>query len=192
MRRIPVALLAFRAIAGPVLLAGAIARMPGLLLATILVMAFLSDVFDGIIARRLGVATDSLRSADSIVDTFFYIAAVIALWLYAPGVILANTTGILIIIILELARQLLERMKYGRMAAYHFWSAKAWGVALAFGFTEAFITGAPGPLFRIAIVVGIVADIEGLIASMILSKWHHDIPHIWRALAIQKAEAAQD
>ena len=192
MRRIPVALVVFRAIAGPLLLAGAAARMPGYVLASILVLAFLSDVFDGIIARRLGVATEKLRSVDSIVDTFFYIAAVIALWLFAPNVIIANTTGILIIVVLEAARQLLERMKYGRMAAYHFWSAKAWGVMLAFGFTEAFLTGEPGPLFRIAIIVGIVADVEGFVASLILSKWHHDIPHIWRALEIQKSELAQE
>jgi phosphatidylglycerophosphate synthase len=188
IRIVPAALVVFRAIAGPVLVVAAIARGPGLLLATILVLAFLSDVFDGIIARRIGVATERLRSADSIVDTFFYISAVIALWLYAPNVILANTTGILVIIVLEVARQVLERIKYGRMAAYHFWSAKAWGVVLAFGFTEAFLTGAPGPLFRIAIMVGIVADLEGFAASLILSKWHHDIPHIWKAIAIEKAE----
>jgi hypothetical protein len=62
---------------------------------------------------------------------------------------------------------------------------------LAFGFTEAFLTGEPGPLFQIAIIVGIVADIEGFAASMILSKWHHDIPHIWKAVSIQKSEAAE-
>jgi CDP-diacylglycerol--glycerol-3-phosphate 3-phosphatidyltransferase len=192
MKRIPFALVVLRAIAGPALVVAAIARMSGFSLATILVLAFLSDVFDGIVARKLGVATERLRSADSIVDTFFYIAAVIALWLYAPNVLIANTTGILIIIVLEVARQVLERMKYGRMAAYHFWSAKAWGVMLAFGFAEAFLTGTTGPLFRAAIIVGIVADTEGLIASMILSRWHHDIPHIWRAVAIQKSEASQD
>jgi len=191
MKSVPVALVVFRAIAGPLLLFGAIQRASGYALAGILVLAFLSDVFDGIIARRLGVATEGLRSADSIVDTFFYICAVIALWLYAPGVILANTTGILVLVILEIARQVLERIKYGRMAAYHFWSAKAWGVMLAFGFTEAFLTGEPGPLFQIAIIVGIVADIEGFAASMILSKWHHDIPHIWKAVSIQKSEAAE-
>lgn len=189
MRRVPFALVVFRAIAGPLLVSAAILRAPGVLLAAILVLAFLSDVFDGIIARRLGVATERLRSADSIVDTFFYIAAVIALWLYAPSVLIANTTGILIIVVLEVARQALERIKYGRMAAYHFWSAKAWGVMLALGFIEAFLTGAPGPLFRIAIIVGIVADVEGFVASLILSRWHHDIPHIWKAVAIDRAES---
>lgn len=191
LKSIPVALVVFRAIAGPVLVAASIARMSGVFLATILVLAFLSDVFDGIIARKLGVATDGLRLADSVVDTVFYIAAVIALWLYAPNVLISHATGILVIIVLEIARQVLERIKYGRMAAYHFWSAKAWGVMLAFGFTEAFLTGAPGPLFQTAIIVGIVADVEGFIASLILSKWHHDLPHIGKAIAIERATTAR-
>lgn len=181
------ALLVFRAIAGPALVVAAIAGAPGIVLAGILVLGFVSDVFDGVIARRLGIATEGLRSADSVIDTIFYISAVIALVIHAPGVIGANTTGIAIVIILEVARQVLERIKYGRMAAYHMWTAKAWGVALAIGFSEAFITGAPGPLFRIAIIVGIIADLEGFAGSLILSSWHHDVPSLWHAITIEKS-----
>lgn len=152
IRQIPVALLVFRAIAGPVLIVAAIAGASGVFLAAVLVLAFLSDVFDGIIARRLAVATEGLRSADSIIDTFFYIAAVIALWLHAPNAILANTTGILVIVILE---------SRGRCSSGS--SMGAWPRT-------------------------IIADVEGFVASLILSKWHHDIPHIWRALEIQRAE----
>ena len=43
-----------------------------------LIAAFLSDVFDGILARRLGVATPTLRRLDSIADSVFYLAAVFA------------------------------------------------------------------------------------------------------------------
>jgi phosphatidylglycerophosphate synthase len=52
-----------------------------------LVMAFLSDVFDGVVARRLGVATTALRRMDSAADTTFYVAAAYAAWrLYPDGV----------------------------------------------------------------------------------------------------------
>ena len=40
-----------------------------------LILAFLSDVFDGILARRLNVATPGLRRLDSIADSTFYVAA---------------------------------------------------------------------------------------------------------------------
>ena len=48
-----------------------------------LILAFLSDVFDGILARRLNVATPDLRRLDSIADSTFYLAALLAALLAA-------------------------------------------------------------------------------------------------------------
>ena len=58
------------------------------------------------------------------------------------------------------------------------------------GFSEAFLTGRPGPFIQAAVVMGIVADAEGLLASLILSTWHHDIRTLWDAMRIEK-EARQ-
>jgi phosphatidylglycerophosphate synthase len=52
--------------------------------AVCLATAFLSDVFDGIAARRLGVATTALRRLDSAADTVFYVAAAYAAWELYP------------------------------------------------------------------------------------------------------------
>jgi phosphatidylglycerophosphate synthase len=187
LNNIPTALLVLRAVAAPAVLGAEAAGAPGIILAAIVAVAFVSDVFDGIIARRLGVATDSLRSADSIVDTLFYVCAVIALFLRAPAVIDANRVGIAIIVALEVTRQLVERLKFGKMAAYHMWSAKLWGITLFLGFSEVFVKRATGPLFELAIVVGIIADIEGLAASILLSQWHRDVPTLVHAARIEKA-----
>ena len=37
------------------------------------VVAFVSDYFDGVVARALNVVTRRLRQADSLVDTIFYV-----------------------------------------------------------------------------------------------------------------------
>lgn len=42
--------------------------------------AFLSDVFEGVIARRLGIATPGLRRLDSAADTLFFVAVAIVAW----------------------------------------------------------------------------------------------------------------
>ncbi len=183
---LPIALIVLRAGAAPALILAELLGAPGIVLAGIVVLAFISDVFDGVIARLLGTVTDVLRGADSLVDTIFYIAAVIALILRSPGVIFANATGIAIVVGLEAVRQVIERIKYGRMAAYHMWSAKLWGITLLLGFLEAFLTGRPGPLFTIAVAMGIVTDIEGLAATLVLSRWHHDVPTIWHAIRIER------
>ena len=187
MKRVPAALVVLRALCAPALLVIAAGGGAGELLVVLLTLAFLSDVFDGIIARRIGVATEKLRRADTIVDTGFYVCAAVVLCVRAPGVIAAYAVGIVAVVGLEVARWVLERMKYGRLASYHMWSAKAWGITLWLGFSEAFLTGPPGPFIPAAVVMGIIADVEGLLASLVLSTWRHDIRTIWHALQIERS-----
>ncbi len=61
LRRLPLALTLLRAGLAPVVVALALAWPNGVAFGACLVVAFLSDVFDGIVARRLGVATATLR-----------------------------------------------------------------------------------------------------------------------------------
>ena len=51
-----------------------IVRGAGKIAALVLILGFVSDVYDGIVARRFGVATTGLRRLDSAVDTVFYLA----------------------------------------------------------------------------------------------------------------------
>ena len=75
----PELLIAFRGVCAPAIFVLACFHFPGAVLAAVLVVAFLSDIFDGVIARRQGTATAELRSADTIVDTVFFVSAAIAL-----------------------------------------------------------------------------------------------------------------
>lgn len=186
MKNVPVALVSLRACCAPALVLLERLGVSGAVLAGVVFLAFVSDVFDGVVARRLGVGTEGLRRADSIVDALFYLAALAVLILRAPAAAIAGAPGIAVLISLELARLVVERRKFGRMAAYHMWSAKAWGIALWLGFSEAFITGQAGFVFWAAIVLGIFADLEGLATSLLLSSWHHDVPSLWHAIHIQR------
>ena len=184
MNRIPAGLVAFRACCAPVLVLLERVGASGRVLAGVVFLAFVSDVFDGIVARRLGVATENLRRADSVADTVFYVAALAVLVLRAPQAALAGRAGIAALLLLEATRLLVERRKFGRMAAYHMWSAKAWGIALWLGFSEAFLTGQAGPFFWSAILIGVLADLEGLATSCLLSSRQHDIPSFWHAVRL--------
>jgi phosphatidylglycerophosphate synthase len=186
-RKVPLALVMLRAASGPVLIACAALGAGRWLLAALLTVALLSDVFDGIVARRLGVATPLLRRADSLVDTAFYLCAAAALATRAPVVLRSHLVGIAVLGSLEVSRWVVERARYGRIASYHMWSAKLWGIALWLGFCEAFLTGRPGPLMQAAIATGILTDLEGLAASLVLSSWHHDVRSLWHALRIERA-----
>ena len=65
----------------PALLWGTRAGWAGPQLAGIVLLALLDDIFDGILARRWGCETSTLRLADSHADTVFYLGVAVALWL---------------------------------------------------------------------------------------------------------------
>lgn len=181
MRRLPALLIAVRAVLGPTLLTTGLLGGTGPVLAFLLFSATLTDVFDGMIARRLGVATERLRRADSFIDTVFYLFAALLLMLRYPAVTQAFAAGLLMLLALYIMRALVELRKYGRQAAYHMWSARAWGALLLLGFAEVFLTGQGGWLFAGAIASGVVANVEALAATLLLPTWHHDVPSFFHA-----------
>ena len=52
------------------------------------------------------------------------------------------------------------------------------------------LTGMAGPLFRLAAFTGIVADLEGLAASLVFSSWQRDVPSVWHALRRERATSS--
>ncbi|MDE2275704.1 MAG: CDP-alcohol phosphatidyltransferase family protein [Burkholderiales bacterium] len=185
--RVPLALTVLRALLGPVVLLQACAGPAPGLFGACLIAAFLSDVFDGIVARRLGIATAGLRRLDSLADTVFYVAATAAVWRLHPEVIRHHAGALLVLLALELARYAFDLRKFGREAAYHMVSSKAWGIALFAGFYSVLVFGQDGVAVGLAIGLGIVADLEGLAISAVLPSWRADVPSIVHALRIRAA-----
>jgi len=179
---VPLALTATRAALAPVVVALAFAWPAPWAFAACLVTAFLSDVFDGIVARRLGIATPGLRRLDSLADTLFYIAALVAAWHLHADVLRANAPGLALLVVLELTRYVVDLRKFGKEASYHMWSSKLWGVALFVGFLALLVLGESRWFVPAAIWVGVLADLEGLAISCVLAQWRTDVPTLWHAL----------
>jgi phosphatidylglycerophosphate synthase len=182
----PQILIAFRAACAPAMFVLACFDFPGPILAAVLVAGFLSDVLDGVVARRQGAATAELRLADTIVDTIFYVAAAIALKIAVPGAYRGLWLPLVLLIVVHVSRTTFELTKYGRIASYHMWSARFLGVLIVAAFGYAFATGRPTVLLACAMWVGIANEIEGFAASAILPNWRTDVPSLvhaykWRA-----------
>jgi len=186
LRRVPLLLTAIRALLGPCVVASAYLWPHSALLVTCVTIAFLSDVFDGVVARRLCIATANLRRLDSIADSIFYLCALWAVWVLHPDVVRANLGPLVALAILEGARYMLDLWKFGREASYHMWSSKLWGIALFAAFVAMFASEDPAFLPMLAIAVGIIADVEGVLISFTLRSWRHDVPSIFHALRIRR------
>lgn len=187
MKYLPIGLVTLRFFLGPVLAISCLLGFDSTVYIIILTAGFLSDVFDGIIARKLGVSTERLRSLDSWADTSFYICVFgVSLYLYFP-IIKEHSGPILLLLSLEVVRHVFDQIKYGKSASYHMWSAKLWGIFLFLGFVELLGFGEIGVFFKAAVILGILTDIEGLLSSLILSSWRADVPTIYHAYKIEKS-----
>ena len=180
MRQFPLALTLLRLVLAPVMIALSGQPHP-LLFGLILAAAFLSDIFDGVLARRLGVATPFLRRLDSAVDIVFYLAVGVALWRLRPEAVSAHFGLLLTVVGLELLRILVERVKYGRKASYHLWSAKAWGIALFAGALGLLSFDGGSAWFGLMLWPGIFENLEGLAVTAVLPTWTHDVPTAFHA-----------
>jgi CDP-diacylglycerol--glycerol-3-phosphate 3-phosphatidyltransferase len=183
--KVPLSLTALRALLAPVMVALALFHPAPWAFGVCLVAGFLSDVFDGVIARRLGIATPGLRRLDSIADTFFYVAATCAAWQLYPQVIKAHAGALLLLAALEVTRYIFDLVKFKREASYHMWSSKAWGIALFAAFFALLACGYTGAWVAAPIYLGIVADIEGLAISFVLKEWKSDVPSIVHAAKLR-------
>lgn len=181
--RVPVALTALRALLAPVVVLLSLYAPRPEAFAACLVVALLSDIFDGVLARRLGVATANLRRLDSAADTLFYAACVFAAWHLDPSAIRQRFVPLALLAGLEATRYVVDFLKFRREASYHMWSSKVWGLALFAGFFSLLVLGSSGVAVSCAVDVGIVADLEGLAISIVLPHWKADVPslvHAWR------------
>jgi phosphatidylglycerophosphate synthase len=184
----PILLTVLRAALAPVVVLLALFMPSKLAFGACLVVAFLSDVFDGMLARRLGVATPNLRRLDSAADSVFYIAATFAVWHLHSSAISEHLPQLLVLGTLELGRYVFDLVKFRREASYHMWSSKLWGIALFAGFMSLLAFGSDGVLVGVMIYVGIVADLEGIAISATLNKWRTDVPTIFHALRLRRLE----
>jgi CDP-diacylglycerol--glycerol-3-phosphate 3-phosphatidyltransferase len=129
-RHVPFALTTLRLLLGPVALALAIANAPRWIFLPLLLAGTLSDIFDGILARRFGVATPALRRYDSITDVIYYLFILGALWRLCHEVVVQNLWAVAVVLLTEVAVITLCAVKFGKYPATHSWGAKFYGLCL--------------------------------------------------------------
>jgi phosphatidylglycerophosphate synthase len=160
-------------------------------LGTMIAAGFLSDVYDGVLARRWGTATAALRIADSAADTVFYVGVLVAVVERHWPVIQARLWLLGALLGLEATRAIFDWVKFGRMASYHSYASKAWSALLALATIALLCFNRGFWLTTVAIAWGILCDMEGLVMSALLPEWTHDVKNLRRALRIRRKMLAK-
>jgi CDP-diacylglycerol--glycerol-3-phosphate 3-phosphatidyltransferase len=181
--RIPWLMAGGRAVLGPVMILGEHARWNGITLAALIVAALLSDIFDGVLARRWKCDTAGVRLFDSMADIVFYAGCAIALWMRHPSVVRGFAVPIAAVVGLEALCLAVAFIKFGKLPSYHSYLAKAWGLVLASALVAAFVTKHPAGWIVTALVLGTLSNLEGLAMSLIMPVWRQDVKTLavaWR------------
>lgn len=155
------------------------------------IVAFLSDIFDGIIARRLGVSTVKLRQADSWADISLYLCLAISAWLLYPEVIISFGIPLLVGIAFQLILFAVSLVKFGKLPSFHTYTAKAWGISLFVAVIGLFGYGWTAGLWG-AIGLCIVNSIEEIVMTLILPQWTHDVLSLFHALKLRLTYQASE
>jgi CDP-diacylglycerol--glycerol-3-phosphate 3-phosphatidyltransferase len=171
---IPWLMAAGRAALGPVVITSQLLQTNGIAVAAIII-ALLSDIFDGVLARRWDCDTPAVRLFDSMADTVLYLCVAIALWIGHRNLLHANAPLLLTLLSMEAARMAFDIGRFGKPTSYHSYLAKAWGLVLASAVIAAFATTHAQIALKAALVLGIVCNLEGFAMSLLLRNWNNDV-----------------
>jgi len=151
----------------------------------LLTLGLLTDIFDGIIARRLNVSTEKHRRLDSAVDQAFWIMVIIGAFILSPGFFVHNYIKILLIAGLELFAYLLSFIKFRKEVATHAILSKIWVLILFATLVQVIVEGNAPTLFMICFYLGAVTRIEIILILLIIRKWTNDVPSIYHAFQLR-------
>jgi len=185
VRRIPSILVGIRFVIAPLLLLDALDHHSTNWFVIGYVIAIISDIFDGIIARRLGVSTIQLRQADSWADIWLFICLAMSTWLVYPQVLIDFQTPLLLALAAQLLLFTISLIKFRKFPSFHTYTAKVWGLLLLITTVSLFGFGY-AKLLWLAIVLCWLNSLEEIVMTLILPEWKCDVLSIFHALNLRR------
>jgi len=191
MRSIPKALIFSRLILGFLILIISFINIPfySWIACSLFITGFLTDIFDGIVARRLNCSTESLRRMDSNVDMAFFICCIIGVIVRNPDFFQRYMFELLLLVGLELLAYLVCFLRFRKEIATHSIGAKLWAISI-FGTILSLMMGQNSDLiFTACFYIGIISRMEIIAILLLLRSWTNDVPGLYACLKIRKGKA---
>lgn len=188
MKKVPCLLILLRLILGPIMiyLTCNPVNHIRIILVVLIFLGLLSDVFDGIIARKTGVSSERLRRMDSQTDLIFWLCVGWCAWLLNPEIILENKYSIALIFVMEALTYVFSIAKFGKETCTHAILSKLWGITLLVAFVSIVGFGYGGISLFLCVLFGIIGHIDVYLIIYFLPKWTHDVPSSYHAYLIKK------
>ena len=190
MKYFPFGLILFRLFLGPcmIFLACKYGTEIGKSLTVLLVAGILSDVFDGVIARKLNLSTDLLRKWDSNVDLVFLLSILLCAFLLYPMAIEFELDKILPLIIMEFLMYVICFIRFKKSPANHAYSSKFFALIICIALCYLFVCGTWGIWLTVLFVVGTLSYLDNFLILILLPTYRVDTKCFLLAWKIRKAK----
>jgi CDP-diacylglycerol--glycerol-3-phosphate 3-phosphatidyltransferase len=147
----------------------------------LLAIAFLTDVLDGLTARLTGQVTQFGATLDSWADVINYLTIAIGCWWLWPDVVYRELIFVGLIVASCLLPAFAGFGKFGRFTSYHTWAVKLAAASMGLTLYVLFLGGPAWP-FRVAAVICILAAIEEIALTLLLSEPESNVRSVWDVL----------
>jgi len=178
-RHLPFALTTLRLLLGPIALLCALSHASRLIYLPILLAGTFSDIFDGILARKFGVATPTLRRYDSVTDIIYFLFTLAVAWMLCRPVIAGNLWLVALMLLSETGCILICLIRFGKFPATHSYLAKFYHLCLL-GCLIALLVFNTGSWAIVTVaVVALVTNSEIMAIHLLMNVPPVDVPSIF-------------
>lgn len=188
--KIPKLLIYSRLCIGFVIIAFAIWQPIGFrfIIVALMLIGLLTDVFDGILARKFHVSSEKLRRMDSTVDQIFWLSAVLASAIMCFDFWKANFLKLIVVLGVEAIGYLICFIRFRKEIATHALLAKFWAITVLAALIDIQLHCSSEFLFDVCVVVGIAARLEIIAILLIINEWTNDIPTFYHAIKLRQGK----
>ncbi len=188
LNQVPVALILSRLILGFVIVILAMVQFSIFrqMIAALILIGLITDIFDGIIARKLNISSQKLRRMDSSVDQVFWICCLIGAYLICPDFFRANFVKLLILIFVEGLTYGLSFIRFKKEVATHAISSKIWTITIMGTVIQVVLSCNSLVFFEICFWLGVISRVEIIAILLILKVWTNDVPSVYHAVLLRK------
>ena len=153
----------------------------------VLGVALATDIVDGKVARALGQTSELGARLDSAGDLLLFLVVPICGFWLRPDFVRAELAWFLTAVAAAVVPNIAGVCRYGRTTSYHTRGAKLSAYLLG---ASVFVVFADGPAwpFRLATAAFVLAEIEELAITSVLTEWRANVPSLRDALALRAGE----
>lgn len=186
--KIPAALIWFRLLAGLLIVWQAFTDADREWIVLLMTSGLLSDIFDGIIARRLNISTQTLRRLDSSVDQVFWLCIVVATYIIAPGFYKDNWVSIVILLSAEALCYVVCYLRFRKEVATHAIASKIWTLILFATLVDIVLNSTSAFWFQLCFYTGLLTRLEVLSILLLIRGWTNDVPSVYHAILLRNGK----